>query len=132
MLRRARRGCYGRGPLRNLPDHWIDRAFAYDPARDDGKHAEPYCLRPVYRRRMTWRHEDVRESMPDGPFDLLLCRNLVFTYFDEALQRRLLRRFLDRLRPGGVLVLSPDEALPPGDGTLRPLGDALPLYRRAE
>lgn len=132
MLRRARRGCYGRGSLRNLPDDWIDRAFAYDPARDDGKHAEPYCLRPVYRRRMTWRHEDVRESMPDGPFDLLLCRNLVFTYFDEALQRRLLRRFLDRLRPGGVLVLSPDEALPPGDGTLRPLGDALPLYRRAE
>jgi chemotaxis methyl-accepting protein methylase len=27
--------------------------------------------------------------MPNGLFDLILCRNLVFTYFDEALQRRI-------------------------------------------
>ena len=31
---------------------------------------------------------DIRRSMHDGPFDLILCRNLVFTYFDEAMQRR--------------------------------------------
>jgi chemotaxis protein methyltransferase CheR len=130
MLRRARRGCYDRGSLRNLPDDWIDRAFAYDPARDAGRHAEPYCLRPVYRRRVTWREEDVREVMPDGPFDLLLCRNLVFTYFDAARQRALLRRLFDRLRPGGVLVLGQDETLPDGDGPLASLDPSLPLYRR--
>lgn len=128
MLRRARRGCYDRGSLRTLPDDWINRAFAYDSTRDEGKHAEPYCLRPVYRRHVTWRQDDVRESMPEGPFDLLLCRNLVFTYFETDLQRHLLDRFLDRLQPGGVLALAPDEALPPGDWPLQTVGKA--LYRR--
>jgi chemotaxis protein methyltransferase CheR len=68
--------------------------------------------------------------MPDGPFDLLLCRNLVFTYFDAARQRALLRRLFDRLRPGGVLVLGQGETLPDGDGPLAPLDPSLPLYRR--
>jgi hypothetical protein len=25
---------------------------------------------------------------PDGPFDLVLCRNLAFTYFDEPVQHQ--------------------------------------------
>ncbi len=99
-VRRARRGCYERGTLTALPDAWIDRAFVYDPAPDQGTHAEPYCLRPRYRRHVTWRREDIRTSMPDGPFSVLCCRNLVFTYLDMSLQRECLQRLLDRLRGG--------------------------------
>jgi len=129
MLERARRGCYQRGTLKDLPDGWVDRAFAYDPTRDDDKHAEPYCLRPVYRRHVTWRREDIRVSMPGGPFSLLCCRNLVFTYFAPDLQRRLLRQFLAHLRPGGILVLGVDEALPGGEWPLAQPDRNLPLYR---
>jgi chemotaxis protein methyltransferase CheR len=129
MLERARRGCYQRGTLKDLPDAWVDQAFAYDPARDDGTHAEPYCLRPLYRRHVTWRQEDVRTSMPDGPFSLVCCRNLVFTYFDAALQRRLLRAVLARLRPDGLLVLGTGESLPEGPWPLDRHDRDLPLYR---
>ena len=118
MRRRARRACYSSGSLTALPDGWVDRAFAYDPARDDGPHAEPYVLRPVYRRRITWRADDLRASMPDGPFALLCCRNLAFTYFDASLQRWTLRRLLARLRPGGLLLVGADESLPDGDWPL--------------
>ena len=52
--------------------------------------------------------------MPDGPFDLVFCRNLVFTYFAPALQLELLARIAARLRPGGFLVLGRHEQLPPG------------------
>jgi chemotaxis protein methyltransferase CheR len=123
MRRRARRACYPSGSLTTLPDGWADRAFAYDPARDDGPHAEPYVLRPVYRRRIAWRADDLRASMPDGPFALLCCRNLAFTYFDASLQRWTLRRLLARLRPGGLLLTGADESLPDGEW---------PLVRRHE
>lgn len=128
MLRRARRGCYQRGTLKDLPDGWRDRAFVYDAALDRGKHAEPYCLHPLYRRHVTWRPEDIRSSMPDGPFSLVCCRNLVFTYFDRSLQRECLRRLLGRLRPGGVLVLGKGESLSEGNWPLVQSEEGLPLY----
>ncbi len=129
MLRRARRGCYQRGTLKDLPDAWTDRAFVYDPALDHGKHAEPCVLHPLYRRHVTWRQEDIRASMPAGPFSLICCRNLVFTYFDDALQQKCLQRLLDRLQPGGVLVLGKGESLPTDPISLEPIEDDLPLYR---
>lgn len=129
MLRRARRACYAHGSLRNLPDDWIRRAFVYDPKRDDSPHAEPFCLHPVYRRRITWDPEDVRAALPESPFSLICCRNLVFTYFQACLQRSLLWELLSRLRSGGVLVLGADETLPSGDWPLiRPYG-SVPLFQ---
>ena len=50
--------------------------------------------------------------MPAGPFDLVLCRNLAFTYFDEQGQREVLRGIDERLVAGGYLVLGADESLP--------------------
>ncbi len=130
MRQRARRACYSHGSLRHLPDGWIDRAFRYHAAHDEGRHAEPYVLHPVYRRRVTWRPDDFRAAMPDGPFALICCRNLAFTYFDASLQRWTLRRLLGRLRPGGLLVLGAKETLPAGDWPLAVLGSSRSLYRK--
>jgi chemotaxis protein methyltransferase CheR len=68
--------------------------------------------------------------MPNGLFDLILCRNLVFTYFDEALQRRILGQLRERLRPGGFLVLGSHEALPADAGGFVLVAPNLPVYRR--
>ena len=56
--------------------------------------------------------QDIREQVPDGPFDLVLCRNLVFTYFAPGLQRALLEQIKARLRPSGYLVIGAHETLP--------------------
>lgn len=125
MLDRARTACYSRGTLKELPDDWIERAFRYDDARDD----EPHCLRPAYKRGIRWRQQDIREAMPDGPFQLILCRNLAFMYFDETLQRRCLNRLLDRLAPGGWLILGKHEALPDGDWLLDAWDEHKRIYR---
>ena len=70
--------------------------------------------------------------MPEGPFDLILCRNLVFTYFDEAAQRDALRRLLERLCPGGALVIGSHETLPHGSGLASwPGAERLPILRRS-
>ena len=125
LLERARVACYAPGSLKELPSEWIAAAFnaTSDPAD------ETLCLRSVFRARVRLIRQDIRGEMPPGPFDLVLCRNLVFTYFERSLQALLLERILGRLAPGGLLVLGAHETLPPGDWPLdRPSG-ALPIHR---
>jgi chemotaxis protein methyltransferase CheR len=59
--------------------------------------------------------------MPEGPFDLVLCRNLVLTYFEPPLQIQVMRNLAARLRPGGYLIIGAHEALPAGIAGFRPL-----------
>ena len=47
--------------------------------------------RRVYRR-IEFVEQDIRRTMPGDGFHLILCRNLVLTYFEDALQRRILAR----------------------------------------
>lgn len=108
MLDRASRGCYQRGTLKELADALIERAF-----ERTGPNDEPYCIRDLYREHITWMRHDIRDDPPRGPFDLILCRNLVFTYFEEELQDACLERLLSVLRPGGGLVVGKHEELPP-------------------
>ena len=105
LLERARRGEYGAGSLRELPAAWRAEAFQ--------RRGALYCLRPAFRRGVAFRRQDLRETRPREQFDLVLCRNLAFTYFDEALQREVLARLVAALRPGGALILGRHERLPP-------------------
>jgi len=104
QLARARVACYPTGALRELPVRWRDIAF--DPG--DGL----ACLREPFRRGVRFASHDVRGTPPDGPFDLVLCRNLAFTYFDDAGQRAAAAAFRSVLRAGGVLVVGIHERLP--------------------
>ncbi len=124
MLRRARAGVYAAGSLKELPAAWREAAFAPE--------GELFRLRPRFRAGVAFARQDIRRRMPPGPFDLILCRNLAFTYFDEAGQRRVARRLARRLRPGGVLVLSKHEALPEGCGALVASEPKLGVYRRGD
>ena len=124
MLERAQTACYPEGSLRELPSEWMVAAF--EPRGRD------LCLRPRFRSGVELLQADIRSEMPGGTYDLILCRNLVFTYFDEPLQVRILERMLDRLRTGGFLILGAHESLPEGSWPLdRPHG-SLPILRRIE
>ncbi|MFP5273350.1 CheR family methyltransferase [Coleofasciculus sp.] len=43
---------------------------------------------------------------------MILCRNLVLTYFDADLQQKVLSDMLKQLIPGGVFVVGSHEYLP--------------------
>lgn len=104
MNRRAKVACYLYSSLKNLPVDWREQAFV--------KQNELFCLKPEYRRDVQFVEQDVRMEMPGGQFDLLLCRNLVFTYYEEAQQRQILDRMLDGIQPGGALAIGIHEELP--------------------
>lgn len=123
VLARARGGRYARGSLRELPARWLAAAFEED--------ASGYALKPDFRAPVRFRRQDIRKRMPPGPFDLILCRNLAFTYFDEDGQRAVLRRLVRRLVPGGALVLGGHERLPEND-CLDALCPGPPIWRARE
>jgi chemotaxis protein methyltransferase CheR len=122
MIERAKAACYARSSLKDLPQAWVDRAFI--------RRGPLSCLAPDFRQVVELVHQDIRQSMPSGPFDLILCLNLVFTYFDEALQRRVLNQLRNRLRAGGFLVLGAHQALPDAAGGFVPVVANLAIYRR--
>lgn len=121
LLRRAERARYMTSSLKDLPRDWQG---AFD--RVDGE----YCLRPELRGGVEFLQLDIRREMPPGPFHLLLCRNLVFTYFERDLQRELLSRLLRVLLPGGALVIGRHEALPTGAFGLAPWPAARGIFRK--
>jgi chemotaxis protein methyltransferase CheR len=69
-------------------------------------------------------------ELPEGPFHLVLCRNVAFTYFTPALQREVLARLVTRLVPGGLLVIGGHELLPEHDLTLERAAGPLPVFRK--
>lgn len=118
LLERARRARYPESSLRDLPTDIRARAF------EEGR------LRPEYREPVEFLRHDVRRRAPDGPFDLALCRNLVFTYFTEELQGEIGRRLADSLRGGGALVVGGHEELPEGLDQFEPWPTVRGVYRR--
>jgi chemotaxis protein methyltransferase CheR len=122
MLRRAEAACYGAGSLRDLRQDWRERAFT---CRN-----ETFCLRAAYKEGVSFLLQDIRTAMPEGPFHLVLCRNLVFTYFDVDRQRKLLPGLAGHMHPGAYLVLGSDEELPPGATGFRPAFANLPIFRK--
>lgn len=122
MIARAREACYGARSLKELPAGWRAQAFV----ERDGM----CCLRAEHKRGVSVLAHDVREDPPDGPFHLVLCRNLVFTYFEPELQRELCRRLAACLRPGGALVVGAHEAIPE-HAAFSPWPDAPSVYRRS-
>jgi chemotaxis protein methyltransferase CheR len=122
LLERCRQACYPASAVKNLPAVLRDAAFT--------KTGEVYCLKPRYQTSVRFEQQDIRASLPGDMFDLILCRNLVFTYFDEPLQRSLLQRLLARLRPGGWLVVGVHEKLPVGVEGVSVVSERLGLYRK--
>lgn len=120
QLERARRAIYPASSLKDLPAPWRSRAFEPTPRGDR--------LRESLRCGVRFERQDLRREMPDGPFDLVLCRNLAFTYFEEGRQVRAGRQIAQRLAPGGALVIGAHERLPNGIG-LTPWRSCPCIYR---
>ncbi len=97
MIARAKDACYSAGSLKDIPSDWLAEAFTPAGAK--------YCVKPHFRRRVKILLQDIRKEMPDGLFDLVLCRNLVLTYFETSLQSKVMSAITKRLQTEGYLVV---------------------------
>jgi chemotaxis protein methyltransferase CheR len=120
MLERAREAAYPASALKDLPPDLAAQAFEHS--------GDMFLLGSRFKEYVQFEQRDICESMPCGPFDIILCRNLAFTYFEEALQREILQKLLAGLREDGVLVTGLHES-PPTSG-LGLTAEAPAIYKR--
>ncbi len=125
QLDRARAAIYPLGCTKDMPAEIRDSAF-------EKLHQDQLLLREPLRRDIEFACQDLRQEMPDGPFHLILCRNVAFTYFVEETQRELLAALNQRLLPGGYLVIGAHEKLPSERSPFDPLPHCTSIVRRVD
>ena len=114
--------------FRDLSDGNMDTLVDFQPFGVTASEGDMFLLGSRFKEDVRFEQRDICESMPCGPFDIILCRNLAFTYFEEALQREILQKLLAGLREDGVLVTGLHES-PPTSG-LGLTAEAPAIYER--
>jgi chemotaxis protein methyltransferase CheR len=122
LLERAERGYYPFSSVKNLPLNWRQQAFR----ESNGV----YNLDPAYKSGLTFQCQDIRYASPDRRFDLVLCRNQAFTYYDEELQTTVAEKLITALETAGALVIGVYETLPPGCSGIEAWSSRLGVYRK--
>ena len=121
LIERARAACYRSSSLEALPAPWRDPAF--EPR------GKLFCLRQDFRGGVELERQDLLGELPQRQFDLILCRNVAFTYFSGDRARAALERLASRLRLGGALVVGLHERLPASSDGFDPWPGCRAVFR---
>jgi chemotaxis protein methyltransferase CheR len=108
VLQRAAEGVYTIEQARPVPRELVARYFL----RGVGTRADLVRVRPELRAMVTFRQINFTDDTWPirARFDAIFCRN-VLIYFDRPTQQTVLRRFLDLLKPDGLLFLGHSESV---------------------
>lgn len=101
-LAKAKLGVYHERSLKDVPKAYIDAYFR--------KEGESYYVADELKRGVAFAKGNLLTDPFDGGFDLIICRN-VMIYFTEEAKALLYRKFSDALRPGGILFVGSTEQI---------------------
>ncbi len=102
MLAKAKQGAYAAGELKNIPAQRMDRYFV--------KSGDTYTVKDEVKGMVEFQRHNLLLDKFESGFDLILCRNVVI-YFTEEAKDALYRRFFSALKPGGVFFVGGTEAI---------------------
>lgn len=110
ILARAREGAFSRADLRNVTPARRARWFTDTPGGGGAVAIEEL------RRAVRFSHMDLlKDRFPTGQ-DLILCRNVVI-YFTEDAKRLIYGKLREALRPGGILMVGSTESIADAEKT---------------
>lgn len=110
LLQRAEERRYKKSSLREVQPEILDKYF-----KEDGEY---YILDPSIRQNIEFRRHDILREDGASGMDMVLCRNVAFTYFARASQVNVLNRIARSLEEDGCLVIGMGESLPLHDPAL--------------
>ena len=104
VLAKARRGVYQIPD--NMPAHWKREYFK--PVAGNR-----FEIAPKVKSNVVFRQFNLMDPIKfKRKFDVIFCRN-VMIYFDQPTKTSLINRMYDATLPGGYLIISLSESLPP-------------------
>lgn len=103
ILAKAKKGVYMENEIKSLSP---ERRKKYFDALPDSKFAVKEDIKSCIEFK---RHNLLKDPFEKG-FDLILCRNVVI-YFTEEAKDQLYTRFFEALKPGGILFVGATEAI---------------------
>jgi chemotaxis protein methyltransferase CheR len=115
MLEAAAAAIYPQEAVRSVTPAWARRYFL----RGIGPQTGNWRVKPAIREGVVFRQLNLLAGPPPfaEPFDLIFCRN-VMIYFDASTQEQLLAHLVEKLVPGGYLMIGHSESLPRIKGAL--------------
>jgi chemotaxis protein methyltransferase CheR len=102
LINKAKERVYFSDLLRETENRYITKYFK--------KTGKDYRLTPILSKYIKFKVHDLQTEPPVKHLDLILCRN-VLIYFSQEESESLFERFLNVLRPGGLLVIGKCEIL---------------------
>ena len=104
LLKRAREGRYKRSSFKEVPERILQRFFRIENGF--------YILDRSIRENVEFKKHDIVHEEPFSGMDIILCRNLAFTYFSKECQMSVLKKIAASLKENGYLIVGKDEFLP--------------------
>ena len=102
ILGKAKAGVYNENELKAMSEARKSKYFT--------RQGDKYAVSPDIKQRIEFkRHNLLKDSFETG-FDLILCRNVVI-YFTEEAKDQLYANFFKSLKPGGILFVGATEAI---------------------
>ncbi len=106
-VEQAKAGHYAADKMDGIPPEMLRTYFT----RGTGASKDQYTVTRQLRSLVTIARLNLMEPWPfKGHFDVIFCRN-VMIYFDADTRRKLVLRFHQLLRPGGILAIGSAETL---------------------
>ena len=102
ILGKAKAGVYNENELKAMSEARKSKYFT--------RQGDKYAVSPDIKQRIEFKRHNLLKDPFETGFDLILCRNVVF-YFTEEAKDQLYANFFKALKPGGILFVGATEAI---------------------
>lgn len=102
VIQNAKKGLYKQNDLASTKPEIVHKYFTIT---DKG-----YQIKDTIKHFVTFQRQDLLSDRFDTGFDIIACRNVVI-YFTEEAKQLLYKKFIDSLRPEGILFTGSTEHL---------------------
>lgn len=102
ILAKAKAGVYNENELNAMSEARKSKYFT--------RQGDKYAVSPDIKQRIEFKRHNLLKDPFETGFDLILCRNVVI-YFTEEAKDQLYANFFKALKPGGILFVGATEAI---------------------